>query len=59
MKTSTKDQAGGKMEEGKGKLKKRTEKVTENTELEDERMDKDFGAKVRDTIGKFDRGAGI
>ena len=58
MKTSTKDRVGGKVEEGKGKLKEQVGKVTKNSELEDEGTAEKFGGKVRQMIGKVEKSAG-
>lgn len=58
MKTSTKDRVGGKVQEGKGKLKEQVGKVTRNPQLEDEGTAEKFGGKVRQMIGKVEKGAG-
>jgi uncharacterized protein YjbJ (UPF0337 family) len=58
MKQSTKDQAAGKLQAVKGKLKEKAGQVTENPELQDEGTTDRIVGKVREMIGKIEKAAG-
>lgn len=58
MKQSTKDQAAGKLQAVKGKLKEKAGQVTGNPELEDEGTTDRVVGKAREVIGKIEKAAG-
>jgi uncharacterized protein YjbJ (UPF0337 family) len=58
MKQSTKDQAAGKLQGVKGKLKEKAGQITENPELEDEGTTDRVVGKAREVIGKIEKATG-
>ncbi len=58
MKQSTKDQAAGKLQAVKGKLKEKAGQVTSNPELEDEGTTDRVVGKAREVIGKIEKASG-
>jgi len=55
MKTSTKDNAEGKMHQVKGKVKEVVGKVTGNRDLEGEGKDENLNGKIQEKIGRLEK----
>jgi uncharacterized protein YjbJ (UPF0337 family) len=58
MKTSTKDQAEGKLHKAKGKIKEMTGKLIDNPELEAEGKGENIAGQVQEKIGQIEKVAG-
>lgn len=58
MKSSTKDNAEGKMHQVKGKIKETVGKVVKNRDLESEGKVENLEGKVQEKIGEIEKGAG-
>ena len=58
MKSSTKDNAEGKMHQVKGKVKETIGKVVKNRDLESEGKVENLEGKVQEKIGEIEKGAG-
>ncbi len=58
MKSSTKDNAEGKMHQVKGKIKETVGKVVHNSNLEAEGIAEKIGGKVQEKIGKIKKNKG-
>lgn len=57
MKSSTKDNAEGKMHQVKGKIKEAVGKAVKNRDLEAEGTVEKIGGKVQEIIGKIEKNA--
>ena len=55
MKSSTKDNIGGKMHQVKGKIKETAGKVVGNRNLEGEGKDEKLGGKIQEKIGQVEK----
>jgi len=55
MKSSTKDQIRGTVEEVKGKAKKKTGQLVGNPRLEDEGRDQEIEGKVQQKLGQIEK----
>ena len=53
MKTSTKDQVEGKLQEAKGKIKQKVGEVTKNPNLEAEGQDDELAGTVKKKVGQI------
>ena len=58
MKSSTRDEAGGKLHQVKGKIKEVVGKVSMNPDLEDEGKDEMLVGKAQEEIGQVKRVVG-
>jgi len=58
MKSSTQDNAEGKMHQMKGKIKEVIGKIVKNRELEAEGKDENLDGNVQEKIGKFKKVVG-
>lgn len=58
MKSSTKDNAEGKMHKAKGKLKETVGKVTGHRDLEDEGKVENLAGKVQEKLGQVEKVVG-
>ncbi|MFH0780907.1 MAG: CsbD family protein [Pseudomonadota bacterium] len=58
MKSSTKDNAEGKMHQVKGKVKETVGKVVHNSKLEAEGIAEKISGKVQEKVGKIEKAQG-
>jgi len=58
MKSSTRDEAGGKLHQVKGKIKEIAGKVSMNPDLEAEGQDEIFAGKAQEKIGQIEKVVG-